>query len=78
MSNKRYRKVYVKQYAKVLAKKHGLTKKQTRELLTWMTKNLCKMIEDGQTVRIKGFGRFYFKKPMQNDPDRKNAFRDVV
>lgn len=62
MSKLPFRKVTVNDYVKELAERHDLSQKQVRQLLMWMTRNLCHLIERGEEVRIKGFGRIYFLK----------------
>ena len=57
-----FRKAYVRDYVKAIAEKHGVTEEQARKVLTWMASNMAKMIEDGEEIRIKGFGRVYFNK----------------
>lgn len=62
MSKLPFRKVVVSSYTHELAKKHGMKEKDVRKLLVWAVRNMCKMIERGEEVRIKGFGRIYFNK----------------
>jgi len=62
MSALPFRKTTVASYTKRLAKKYGMSEKDTRRMLTWAVRNMCHMIERGEEVRIKGFGRIYFNK----------------
>jgi nucleoid DNA-binding protein len=52
----------VRHYAGIIAKERGLPEIRVRKALMFMMMNLCKMIERGEDVRIKGFGRIYFEK----------------
>ena len=62
MAGLQFRKTYVNDHVKRLAKKHGMHEKDVRKLLMWSIRNMCYMMEKGEEIRIKGFGRFYFNK----------------
>jgi len=49
-------------YIRSIARKHSLNIKKTSLLLHFITKNFCRIIEDGQDMRISGFGHVYFNK----------------
>lgn len=49
-------------YAGIVAKEHGITKKKAREIITFGMKNICRMIANGQDVQLQHFGSFYFNK----------------
>jgi nucleoid DNA-binding protein len=57
-----FRKTRVDDYVKALATQHGMKETDVRRLLTWSIRNMCKMIENGEEIRIRGFGRIYFNK----------------
>jgi len=65
MSKLPFRKVVVSDYTHAIAEKHGMKEKDVRKLLVWAVRNMCKMIERGEEVRIKGFGRIYFNKKLK-------------
>lgn len=57
-----YERVRVSTFSSGLAEKHGLKEKDVRKMITWAIMNICKMIENGEEIRIKGLGRIYFIK----------------
>ena len=55
MRGKQFGKVKASDYAKQLAEKHDLDPKSVRLLLDWSIKNMCRMIERGEEIRVKRF-----------------------
>lgn len=53
-------------FSKQIAKEFGVSQKQARKVLMIATTNLCKMIERGEEIKIKRFGRIYFLKEKKN------------
>lgn len=58
-------------YAKILSKKHKISYKDANKLIKFILLNLCKRIENGEDIRIRGFGTFYFDKEKQMNYLRK-------
>ena len=54
-------------YAKIIAKETGLPLKKVNLILVYGWRNICKMIENGEEVRIKGLGRIYFNKESKKE-----------
>lgn len=62
-----FSKKNVEHYSKRVAEEAGMPKKDVHQILSYMMRNLCKMIERGEDIRIKGFGRIYFEKRRTNE-----------
>jgi nucleoid DNA-binding protein len=66
-------------YAKIIAKKHGLKQKDVQKLLTYGMKNVVKMIENGEDVRLMKLGHIYFDKKLYSkykNTDKNRIFKD--
>lgn len=57
-----YSKKNVEKYVKRIAKEHGVTQKVARQILVYGMKNITKLIEAGEDIRLQHFGNFYFDK----------------
>lgn len=58
----RGKKRNVAYYSKRIAKDTGLSEKVVHAVLMRMTQNLCTQIYRGNEIRIKKFGRIFFRK----------------
>ena len=61
----------VSEYSKRVAEKTGYPQPLVHLVLMFAWRNIITMIEKGEEVRLKGFGRIYFQKP----PDARNIAR---
>ena len=51
-----------KDYAGILAKKHGITKAQARAILVYFTSSMATEMINGNDIRIPMFAHIYFDK----------------
>ena len=49
-------------YVNELSKEFGVSKKAVRAILAYGTKNMCRMIKQGEDVQLQHFGSIYFNK----------------
>jgi nucleoid DNA-binding protein len=66
-----YNKKRVDDYTKAIAKEHGITKKQAREIIMYAMKNVCQMIRKGEDIQLQHFGSIYFNKKSYSNYLRK-------
>lgn len=52
----------VKYYSKKLAKEMGITQKQAHAILSYAFRNIVRMQELQQDIRLTGLGRLYIEK----------------
>lgn len=57
-----YNKKKVDNYTKAIAKEHGITRKQAREILMYAMRNICQIMKEGEDVQLQHFGSIYFDK----------------
>jgi len=60
-----------KHYSRRIAKEQGLTIKQVHAVLSFGMRNIIRMIESKEDVRLPGLGRLYIDKPHRRNPKKK-------
>ena len=60
-----------KAYARRIAKESGLTIKQVHAVLSFGMRNIVRMIECKEDVRLPVIGRLYIDKPHRRNPKKK-------
>ena len=60
-----------KDYARRIAKEEGMTMKTVHLVLSYGMRNIVRMIECKEDVRLPGVGRLYIDKPHRRNPNKK-------
>lgn len=60
-----------KHYSRRIAKEEGMTIKDVHAVLSFGMRNIIRMIERKEDVRLPGLGRLYIDKPFRPNPKKK-------
>ncbi len=66
-----YKAKRIRDYVPVIARKHGLTNAQVNQILLFGWRNIIRMIENKEDVRLTGIGRLWIDKPYRTNPKKK-------